>query len=214
MSPPETAASARLAHVGDLACPLQPGRAPKCPLSAKSDPGPPAHPVSPGFRRRRPVKPSFPAARGPGEGTQDGCGIRAGELGAPAQNGSSKVAASRARKPKCPGAVIFPELAPSPASAGARRTPPSPPALASSFRRESPRHGDPGVPGPRSVGEEVSTGRRWLLPFSEEEVPRRRKDVWGAGRGLRPLPTDLSTALEILPHFTDKLAQSHADAWI
>lgn len=137
---------------------MQPGRAPKCPLSAKSDPGPPAHPVSPGFRRRRPVKPSFPAARGPGEGTQDGCGIRAGELGAPAQNGSSKVAASRARKPKCPGAVIFPELAPSPASAGARRTPPSPPALASSFRRESPRHGDPGVPGPRSVGKRSQLG--------------------------------------------------------
>ena len=43
-------------------------KAPKCPLSAKSDPGPPAHRVSPGFRRRHPVNPSFPVARGPQRG--------------------------------------------------------------------------------------------------------------------------------------------------
>lgn len=89
---------------------------------------PQAHWVSPGFRRRRPVNPSFPAARGPSEGAQDGCRIRAGELGARGRNRSSKGAASWTRNPRCPQAVMFSELAPSPASAdprGAHRPLPS-----------------------------------------------------------------------------------------
>ncbi|KAI4553798.1 hypothetical protein MJT46_015978 [Ovis ammon polii x Ovis aries] len=75
-------------------------KAPKCPLSAKSDPGPPAHRVSPGFRRRHPVNPSFPVARGPSEGAQDGCRIPAAEQGAPGWDRRSKVATSRPRNPR------------------------------------------------------------------------------------------------------------------
>lgn len=104
-------------------------KAPKCPLSAKSDPGPPAHRVSPGFRRRHPVNPSFPVARGPSEGAQDGCRIPAGEQGAPGWDRRSEVATSRPRNPRCRQAIVFPELAPSPARAGGSETPGSPPAL-------------------------------------------------------------------------------------
>lgn len=85
MSPLERAAPARLAHVRGLARPVRPELAPGYPLSAKSDPGPP----SPQRGTRCPQVSSvgvlyirvFLSFRGPCEGAQDSCRIRAGEPG-------------------------------------------------------------------------------------------------------------------------------------
>ncbi|XP_017716650.1 PREDICTED: uncharacterized protein LOC108521352 [Rhinopithecus bieti] len=63
------AAPVCLPRVGDRARPLRPEKAPKCPLSAKSGAGPPAPPVSLGFRRRRPVNLESSCS----EGAQDSC---------------------------------------------------------------------------------------------------------------------------------------------
>lgn len=176
--PPERAASTRLAHVGDLVRASRPGRAPQCRVSTKSASGPQAHWVSPGLRRRRPVNPSFPAARGPSEGAQDGCRIRAGEPGAPSRNRSSKVAARRPGNPRCPQAVMFSELAPSPASADAGGTPPPPLLLWEvPSGRESSCSRDPGVPQPPGPGEKVSDWALMTPAFKEGGAPLQERGL-------------------------------------
>lgn len=110
-------------------------------------PGPPAHPMSLGFRRRCPVNPSFPAARGPGEGAQDGCRIPAGVQGARGRDRSSKVATSQPRNPRWPRALCSPSL-PLPQRGQVPVGHPYPHLLwRVPCSKESLRRGDPGVPG-------------------------------------------------------------------
>lgn len=146
---------------------MRPERAFKCPrplsqTRALGAPGPSAHPLSPGFRRRRPVNPSFPAVRGLSEGARDGCRIRAGEPRTPGRDRSSKVAANRPRNRRCPR-VVVPQPAPYPARAGAGRTSPSPPALGSSLQKGAPARPDSGMPGlPSPAGGGGGGGERSL----------------------------------------------------
>lgn len=130
-------------------------KAPKCPLSAKSDPGPPAHRVSPGFRRRHPVNPSFPVARGPSEGAQDGCripaGLRAGTEGRRWLQAGPETRGAHRR--------LCSPSSPLPQRGQVAVRHPDPHLLCRvPCRRESLHHGNPGVPRFPGPGRRSLTG--------------------------------------------------------